>query len=178
VSSPTDTPSGRTRRTRRPLPALIFLLVLAIAALGVWWQVLRQDDHLQSAQAASCSTASAAPPSVQPSSVTVTVLNASNVAGKASEVSTTMQSRGFQMGKPDNDRSGQQVTGVGQVRYGPAGKQIARFVALYLPGAKLVQDTRADKSVDLVLGPDFKGLASQEDVTSRLAAAASASAVC
>lgn len=178
MSLPTDTPSGRTRRTRRPLPALIFLLVLAIAALGVWWQVLRQDDQLQNAQAATCSTASAAPRSFEPSSVPINVLNASQLVGKANEVATTMKSRGFPVGRSDNDRSGAAVKGVGEVRYGPGGRQLARFVALYLPGATFNEDTRADKSVDLVIGPDFKGLATQEEVTSRLAQAASASAAC
>jgi hypothetical protein len=178
VSLPTDTPSGRSRRTRRPLPALILLLVLALAALGIWWQVLRQDDQLQHAQAATCSTASAAPRSFEPSSVTINVLNASSLAGKATEVATTLQSRGFPLGRTDNDRSGTPVTGVGEVRYGPAGRQLAKFVALYLPGAVLNEDTRADTTVDLVIGPDFKGLASQDDVTSKLAQAASASAAC
>ena len=178
MSLQTDTPPGRVRRTRRPLPAVVFLLVLAIVALGVWWQVLQQDDERQDAAAATCSTASAAPKSFDPSAVTVNVLNASNLAGKATEVATTLQSRGFQVGPADNDRSGAQVTGVGEVRFGPGGRQVARFVQLYLPGAKLNEDTRADRSVDLVIGPDFKGLATQEDVTSRLAQAASASAAC
>ena len=34
----------RARSGRRPLPPLIFLLVLAVAAAGVWCYVLRQDD--------------------------------------------------------------------------------------------------------------------------------------
>jgi LytR cell envelope-related transcriptional attenuator len=176
VSLPTDTPSGRTRRTRRPLPAVIFLLVLAIAALGVWWQVLRQDAQQADAQAASCSTAAAAPEALDPAKVTLRVLNASPLNGKATEVATTLQSRGFIVSEVGN--ATQLEKGVGQFVHGARGTDAARFMALYLPGAELKQDTRADATVDLVIGPDFKGLATQDDVTAKLAQAASASAAC
>ena len=41
----TERPPVRPRSGRRPLPPLIFLLVLALAALGVWWNVLRQEKQ-------------------------------------------------------------------------------------------------------------------------------------
>jgi LytR cell envelope-related transcriptional attenuator len=175
VSHPSDLPSGRTRRTRRPLPAAIFFLVLAVAALGVWWGVVRQNANMQQAQAATCSTASAAPKSVDPASVALRVLNGSSVAGKAAEVATTLQSRGFPAPETGNHAA---ITGVGQIVYGVRGAEAARFLQLYLPGATMTKDTRADAKVDLVLGPDFKGLSAQDQVTSKLAEAASASAAC
>ena len=175
MSHPSDLPSGRTRRTRRPLPAAIFFLVLAVAALGVWWGVLQQDHNLQQAQAATCSTASAAPKSVDVGTITLRVLNGSGVNGKAGEVATTLQSRGFPQPETGNHEA---ITGVGQIVYGLRGADAARFMQLYLPGAKLTKDTRADAKVDLVLGPDFKGLSPQDQVGAKLAEAASASAAC
>jgi len=175
VSHPSAPPAGRTRRIRRPLPAAIFFLVLAVAATGVWWGVLQQSNDLQQAQAATCSTATAAPKSVAASAVTLRVLNASPVAGKANEVATTLKSRGFTVSEVGNSPA---VTGVGQLTYGARGKAVAAFMALYLPGATMKQDTRADATVDVVLGPDFKGLVSQETVDGQLSAAASASAAC
>ncbi len=55
-----DRPPVRPRSGRRPLPPLIFLLVLALAALGVWWNVLRQEKQEVEQAAAACSSASAA----------------------------------------------------------------------------------------------------------------------
>ena len=40
----TERPPVRARSGRRPLPPLIFLLVLALAALGVWWKVMQQHE--------------------------------------------------------------------------------------------------------------------------------------
>ena len=39
------------RRNRRPVPALVFLLVLALAAMGVWWNVLRTEKQEAAAEA-------------------------------------------------------------------------------------------------------------------------------
>lgn len=167
---------GPTRRGRRPLPAVIFFLVLAVAATLVWWNVARQQSDLDAAQAATCSTASAAPQSFDPGDITLRVLNGSDAAGKASEVETTLKSRGFTVSEIGNASSS--VDGVGQLVYGARGAQIAQFMTLYLPGATLTQDTRATEIVDVVLGSKFKALASQDDVDGSLSAAASASAAC
>jgi len=165
-------------RRRRPIPALIFLLVLALAALGVWWNVLSDEHSRDEAQAAACSSASAAPASLDPSTVTLRVLNASDIAGKAGEVSQTLTSRAFVVSEIANDGTGNEVTGVGELRFGPRGKGAAQFMQLYLPGATLRPDTRATAVVDLVIGPEFAGLASQEQVAAALAPAASAEAGC
>ena len=157
------------RRTRRPIPALIFLLVLALAALAVWFNVLSDEKRKDEERAAACSSAVAAvPTAVDPATVTVNVLNASDVAGRAAEVSETLRSRTFVVGRTENDRSGIEVTGVGEVRHGPGKAELARFVALQLPGATLRQDTRADASIDIALGPDFAGLATPDAVAAAL----------
>ncbi|MFQ1003782.1 LytR C-terminal domain-containing protein [Modestobacter sp. SSW1-42] len=157
------------RRTRRPIPALVFLLLLALAALAVWFNVLGDEKARDEERAAACSSAVAAvPTAVDPATVTVNVLNASDVAGRAAEVAETLRSRSFQVGRTENDRADNEVTGVGEVRYGPGKEGLARFVALQLPGATLRQDTRADASIDIALGPDFAALASPDAVAAAL----------
>ena len=174
----TDHPPVRARSGRRPLPPLIFLLVLAIAALGVWWNVFRQERAESAEQAAACSTAAQAPPSLDPSTVNVRVFNATDIAGLAQTVAGQLQERGFVVDEIANDPTDREVTGVGEVRHGPRGNDAAAYLALFLPGAGDFLDTRATAQVDLVIGPDFQALATPEQVAAALSPAASASAAC
>jgi len=165
-------------RRRRPVPALIFLLVLALAALGIWWNVLSDESNRAEAQAAACSVASEAPASLDPATVTLRVFNATDIAGKAGEVAATLQSRGFVVEEVANDPSDNEVTGVGELRFGSPGAEAAKFVRLYLPGATDRRDTRATGLVDLVIGPDFTELATQDAVAAALSPIASAAEAC
>lgn len=154
------------------------LLVLALAALGVWWNVFRDAAASDRAAAAACTSAAQAPPSLDPTTVQIHVLNATETAGLAQTVAATLQSRGYVVVEVANDRSGRTVQGVGEVRHGPAGGDVARFVALSLPGATQYQDTRADQTVDLVIGPDFTELATADVVAAALTPTATPSAGC
>jgi hypothetical protein len=166
---PVDRPPVRARSGRRPLPPLVFLLILAVVALGVWWYVLRQDSAREQAQqAAACSSSAQAPPSVAPSTVTVRVLNATDETGLASTVAKDLQARGFTVSEFGNDSSGRKITGVGELRHGDSGRQAAAYLKLYVPGAHDYVDTRATSSVDVVLGPDFKQLATADQVAAAL----------
>jgi hypothetical protein len=177
VSETTERRPAGVRR-RRPLPALIFLLVLALAALFVWWNVLTDESARQEAQAAACSSASAAPQALDPSTVTLRVLNAGDQAGKAGEVTETLTSRGFVVSETANDPTDNEVTGVGELRFGPRGKGAADYLGLFLPGATERSDTRATDVVDLVIGPDFAGLATEQQVSAALAPIESAENAC
>jgi len=163
---------------RRPLPALIFLLVLALAALFVWWNVLGDEHARNEAQAAACSSASEVPEPLDPATVTLNVYNASDKVGAAGQVRTTLESRGFVVTEAANDPTDNEVEGVGELRYGSAGSAAAAFMRLYLPGATDRRDTRATGTVDLVIGPDFTELATQEQVDAALAESASAQSGC
>ena len=164
-----ERPPVRARSGRRPIPPLVFLLVLALAALGVWWNVLKQDAERQENAAAACSSAAAAIPSLDPTTVTVRVLNASEVSGRAAQVAEGLQNRGFVVAEIGNDDVNREVTGIGEVRYGKLGVEQARFLSLQQPDVDLVQDTRATTVVDLVIGPDFGQLATPESITKALA---------
>ena len=174
----TERPPVRPRSGRRPLPPLIFLLVLAVAAVAVWWYVIRQEKQHVEAQQAACSTVEAAPPSLDPTTVSLRVFNATDTAGLAQTVATELQGRGFVVDEIANDPSDREVTGVGELRHGPRGNEAAEFVHLFLPDAGDYPDTRADATVDVVIGPEFAALASAEEVAAALAPVSSAAAAC
>jgi hypothetical protein len=178
VSTISDSPPVKPRKDRRPVPPLVFLLVLALAALGVWSKVLSDESNRAEADEAACATAAEAPPSLDPSTLSVRVFNATDRAGLAQEVAAQLQARGFVVEEIDNDRSNREVTGPGEVRHGPRGNDAARYLALFLPGAGDFVDTRATAQVDLVIGPEFTALASPEQVAATLSPIASAEAAC
>jgi hypothetical protein len=179
LSEPSDRPPVRARSGRRPVPALIFLLVLALAALTVWWNVLRQDAAREAVAAAACDVAADAPPSLDATTITLRVFNATPTPGLATTVAESLQGRGFTVSEIGNDPNPDlEVTGVGELRFGRRGAETADFVQVFLPNIGERPDTRADAIVDVVLGPDFQQLASPEEVTAALAPAASASAAC
>ncbi|TFV62701.1 UNVERIFIED_ORG: LytR family transcriptional regulator [Bacillus sp. AZ43] len=176
----TERPPVRPRSGRRPLPPLIFLLVLALAALGVWWNVLRQEKQEVAQEEEACASASqAAPPAeMEPASISLRVLNATDTAGLAGTVAAAFEERGFVVAEVANDSSGRDVTGVGELRHGPRGAEAAEYVRLYLPGAGDYPDTRADATVDVVVGPEFTTLATAEEITAALSPAPEAAAAC
>jgi len=165
-----ERPPVRARSGRRPIPPLVFLLVLALAALGVWWNVLKQDAERRETVAAACSSAAAAIPSLDPATVSVRVLNASDLAGRAGQVAKALKNRGFVIAEVGNDGTNRNVTGVGEVRYGALGRDAGRFLSLQAQGVELYQDTRANTIVDLVIGPEWSQLASPEQIQARLGA--------
>jgi hypothetical protein len=176
-----DRPPVRARSGRRPLPPLLFLLVLAVIAGAVWWNVFRDDAKDSAAAAAACETAQQAAPSLDPKTVSVRVLNATDQAGLAQKVADNLKQRGFVVDEVANDSSEREVTGVGEIRHGPRGNETAAYLAVYLPNGGDYLDTRATAQVDFVLGPEFAfpdSLASPEAVAAALTSGASAEAAC
>src|SRR5690242_9943957 len=127
---------------RRPLPALAFLLALTVLTAIVWWRVLHRPSGGSSPHAGAttvqptCSPAGQKVTLPKPGAVTVTVLNGSNRYHLATEVTTLLKSRGFKTGTPNDAPS--QLSGIGQIQYGKAGKNGATLLGYYLPGAALV----------------------------------------
>ena len=90
-----------------------------------------------------------------PTTVQVTVLNASATRGQARTVTEQLRTAGFEsITSPDNDPvyPASDLRCVGMIRYGPAGAAAARTMLLIMPCGQLVVDNRIDDSVDLVLG--------------------------
>ena len=90
-----------------------------------------------------------------PSTILLTVFNASTVRGQAKAVTDELRAAGFEsMLASGNDPlyPASDLGCVAQIRYGPAGAAAARTVLLVAPCAQLVVDSRVDDSVDLALG--------------------------
>ena len=125
-----------------------------------------------------CSSAAAAPLPLEPAALAVRVFNAPATAGLAQQVAAELQARGFVVEEIANDPSEREVEGSGEVRFGARGQDQARYLTVFLPGAGMHQDTRATAVVDLVLGPEFSGLAGEAQVAEALAAAQDTQADC
>jgi len=141
---------------------------MAVIALGVWFKVLQTDQARSSADTDSCPT----PPVVtamDPATIRIRVLNATEIGGLAAQVTAEFVGRGFPVTETGNDRSGRTVVGVGELRHGARGADKAAFVALFLPGIQLVRDTRSDDLIDVAVGPDYVALATPEAVAVALA---------
>ncbi|HMO10035.1 MAG TPA: LytR C-terminal domain-containing protein, partial [Actinotalea sp.] len=81
--------------------------------------------------------------------VTVNVLNASDVVGLARRTGDDLVARGFVVGSLGNYPT--TVTQSVELYFGEAGIAAAYTLASQVSGARLVLDTRADESVDLVV---------------------------
>lgn len=157
--------------TRRPLPALVFLIALCLLAALVWWRVLhRSASH--AAAAPSCTPTSAARPTglPWPSQITVSVLNATNRNGLAHATTASLRKDGFRASVGGNDSK--HVKGVAEIRYPPAARQSATVLAFYLRGATLVREPSAHGTTVVVsLGARYVRLTSPAAVHSAMAAA-------
>ena len=152
--------------TRRPLPAVVFILLLSLLTGLVWWRVLHRPDA--GAGAPGTSTASCTPSTARgvawpkPSTITLSVLNATNRNGLAHSVAKQLKGRGFKIGPIGNDATSGATTT--QVRYGPKATTAARLVQFYLPGAKLVATPGNSRTVVVAVGSSYRRLASTKQV--------------
>jgi hypothetical protein len=103
-----------------------------------------------------------------PAKVTVNVYNATATAGLASKTATALEDRGFAVGKVANDPADRDITGVGEIRFGPKAADDARLLLLFVPGAELVELKRQGPRVDLAMGDAFAGLAPEQEVNAAL----------
>jgi hypothetical protein len=62
------------------------------------------------------------------------------------------------VGQVANDPLKKKIEAPAEIRFGPNGKAGSELVAKLVEGAVPTQDTRADASVDLVIGNGFKAL--------------------
>lgn len=172
-------------RKRRPIPALVMLVLLGLGATIVWLKVIDDKskdvaagvhcDPPTAATAAPDKPAPAQPPPGQhvdqtgldktvaatPDQTTVRVLNASKQRGEAALVTESLKQLGFsQAGKPDTDQvyPDGSMTCRAQIRFGPQGASAARTMSMLDPCAELIKDNRQDASVDFVIGKKFDDL--------------------
>jgi len=161
-----DRPYGRRRR--RPVVALV--AVLGASVVVTWAIVLSTagDTKPLSCPAPATGTEAGevldvedldevAP--VAAGVVRVRVLNAGGQRGQANLVAAQLGDLGFvEAAPPGNDpfHPDSEMECVGQLRFGPSGEAAAATLALVLPCTEPVRDGRADDSVDVVVGTEFR----------------------
>lgn len=160
---------------RRPIPAIVFILLLSLISALVWWRVLHRDpaQGAKSTTSATSTTSTTSTPShcvlvtaapvawPAPATITVSVLNATNRPGLAGSVTKAMKQRGFQATKPDNDTE----SAITEVRSGPKYGSAARLVQLYLPGSRLVTTNAKTPTIVVSVGSGYKALSTSAQVT-------------
>jgi LytR cell envelope-related transcriptional attenuator len=109
----------------------------------------------------------------EPQNVKINVYNGTKLANLANEIANEFKSRKFTVLARANDPLGKRIEGVAVLRYGPKAVGAAWVVrAYFLNEADLEFDIkRTDDVVDVVLGPQFKQLATVTEVHQSLAQA-------
>jgi hypothetical protein len=162
--------------TRRPWPALVFLLVLSVLTAIVWWRVLHRPDASSStapppstAAPLTCTPGGKAVRLPAPNTVLVVVLNGANRDQLASQVTAQLKARGFRTGTPTNAPS--VLSGTAEIQFSTASRAGATLLSYYIPGARLVPGNATGSTINLVLGTGFKALAAQATVNNAVAKA-------
>ncbi|WP_169333385.1 LytR C-terminal domain-containing protein [Demetria terragena] len=95
--------------------------------------------------------------SIKHNTIYLNVVNAGSKAGLAGDTSTQLEWRGFNVLETTNqDLTDNAQPKTAEIRYGPAGRQIALTVAAEIENPTLVKDERTDPTVDLLIGTQFK----------------------
>lgn len=158
----------RVRRPggRRPVPPLIFLLILAILALAVWWKVIRKDEATQVNNAAGCTKTASSQVIAElgnMAAIKVHVLNGSTQQGLAAAIQADLTGRGFSVLDIGNYSGDTPITNAGQIRYGPKGEFAARVLQHQTVDFELITaPTVKDDTVTLIAGQGYKGLVTPE----------------
>ncbi len=148
-------PVGDDRfRVRRQRRATVTLAIVVLVLAGAFYYASTYFN--QTAPTPTPCTTIVPTPQLQPRDVSIQVLNDTKKAGLAAATSKAAANRGFKIKGIGNDAKGETIKGVGELRFGPKGADSAKLLAQHIPGIKLVQDKRADDTVDLVLGTGWK----------------------
>ena len=185
--------TGRGRdgyRRRNMVPAAVLVIVLAVAGIATWTVVFANST---AGSVTSCNVSpvpgAGSPQSTDalddqqaaaPGDVAVRVLNGAGQRGQAQLAAAELGELGIaEAAPPDNDPlyPAQDLSCVGQIRYGPQGAAAARTLSLVVPCAELVSDGRSGTEVDHAQGDDFRDLAPGQPVTEALRALARQNAV-
>lgn len=177
-----DRGTARYRR-RKPIPAIVLVGLLVVAAVVVWIKVIDKAGNVNAqtacpAPANGAQVGTALPHNAldkvtpQPAGdVKVRVLNASTQRGAAQQASLALTDLGFQEAAspsgdplyPNGDMKCQ-----GEIRFGANGVGSARTLSLVLPCTQLVRDNRQDGTVDLAIGSNFSQVSPTPDALAAL----------
>lgn len=181
-------PKGRQFIRRRWEPWAAMVGVIALISVVVWFRALTTTESDQAAM--SCNSPSPASSTSAPAPVPmgtrqgqgflrdvepvplsqskVRVFNANGQRGQAAHVAAGLGDLGFasapdvQVGNDPVYVNGD-LECTGQIRFGVSGRPAAAAVQLVAPCAELIEDSRADDTVDFVLGSLFRDLRPSTD---------------
>ena len=166
--------SASSQRHRRNRRTAIILVVLVVVLAGAFYYAASYFNRPASPSASGCPTSdftagAGGAAGLTASQVTVNVYNATNRAGLAASTAKDVKARGFTIGNVANDPLKKSVGGAGELRYGPNGQAGAALVSPMIPGVNFILDTRADATVDFVIGNGFTTLGAAGTATTAAA---------
>ncbi|MGH3740559.1 MAG: LytR C-terminal domain-containing protein [Micromonosporaceae bacterium] len=150
---------------------LVMGTLVAVAAGFVIWAIVRDSQSVAERPERTCPEGAvpAATAIPAPKKVKINVYNDTDKDGLASSVAEQLKTRGFQVGKVRNDPDPAPVKGSAELRYGPAGLGSAHLLRAYFTDAQPEPDVeRTGSTVDVVLGMEFRQLATPAEVNDAL----------
>lgn len=158
--------SSPTHSSRRPIPALVFLLALAVLAVVVWVRVADRGSGADASAPKNCASAPQLPANA---AVTVTVLNANGSDGLATRVLDAFVAAGFVAGNVGNVDT--PAPDFATITSGPNGTAGALLVSYYIPHSTITTDDRQDTSVTVTVGQKFGAFATPQQAQAAMAKA-------
>lgn len=157
-----ETKAPRRPGGRRPIPPLIFLIVLAVLAVGVWWQVIRKDEDRSAKESAPCTLTASEEQLAELTNMgntKIVVLNGSDTPGLAASIQAELTGRGFTVLEIGN-APGSGYTSAGTIEYGSGGEFQASVVAAHFPDFSVDRSNHiTDGSVRVIAGQAYSTIA-------------------
>lgn len=159
-----DRGGGATVSLARVRSLIVIGVLALVAVITVVWAIVTDDQT--GSRANECATVTPSIPA--PSAVKMRVYNGTDKAGLANQVRDKLAKRGFKVIDVGNDPQNESVTSTAQIRYGPKGAGAAQLLQASVPGSEILDDSRDDATVDVVLGIPFTNLTPEEDVPAKI----------
>lgn len=161
---------GKVRKRQAISFTVIVLLVIGIGVLGaaIHQGVVPWPFGSGESTAQACPTTPTDTPA-QPADVSVKVLNATSTSGLARRVATELKARGYvvvETGNAADDK--RNFADPAQIQYGKDGLAAAKSLQVQIAGAVLVDDKRADSTVDLLIGTAYTALVPADQAAAKL----------
>ncbi|WP_051476823.1 LytR C-terminal domain-containing protein [Arthrobacter sp. Br18] len=146
---------------------LVVLIGLLIIAVFLALAIQRGEINVGASEPTSGPTAPSCPAGPfdyqDPSAITVNVYNSTTINGLADTAAAQLRGRAFAVAAIGNrDAGGAGTTAV--IVSGPDGAANAFTVQRTIPGSLYLSDERTDRTVDVVLGPEYGGIVPPEAV--------------